>query len=191
VDIPAPGGGVAVLNDCKYGYSFTGNVVELGLLRGPTTPDPVADMAMHAFTYAFYPHPGDAAAAGVARAAFEFNVPLRAVPERLHKGTLPAEWTGPSVADAPSVVIDWVKRAEDGDGLIVRMYESAGRAIPRACLKVGWPMASAELVDLMESNPAPVAIRSSALELPFGPFEIQTVRLRQSARPRSYTERLK
>ncbi|MDH7570868.1 MAG: glycoside hydrolase family 38 C-terminal domain-containing protein, partial [Armatimonadota bacterium] len=51
--------GVALLNDCKYGYDVRGNVLRLSLLRAPKNPDPNADMGRHLFTYALYPHPGD------------------------------------------------------------------------------------------------------------------------------------
>ena len=51
-DLGEPGYGVALLNDCKYGYDIHGNVMRLSLLRGPGWPDPESDQGSHRFSYA-------------------------------------------------------------------------------------------------------------------------------------------
>ncbi|KAF9200680.1 Glycoside hydrolase, 38 vacuolar alpha mannosidase [Haplosporangium sp. Z 27] len=43
-DLSEHGYGVALLNDCKYGYSCHGNVMRLSLLRSPKAPDANCDM---------------------------------------------------------------------------------------------------------------------------------------------------
>ena len=48
--------GVALLNDCKYGYMVHDNLLDLNLLRSPTNPDPDADKGSHSFTYSLFPH---------------------------------------------------------------------------------------------------------------------------------------
>ena len=50
--------GVALLNDCKYGYDVLGNVLRLTLLRAPKSPDAQADMGEHRFTLQFAAAPG-------------------------------------------------------------------------------------------------------------------------------------
>ncbi|HKD35973.1 MAG TPA: glycoside hydrolase family 38 C-terminal domain-containing protein, partial [Pirellulales bacterium] len=55
-DLSEHGFGVALLSDCKYGYSTFGNVMRLSLLRSPKHPDPEADMGHHDFAYAIMPH---------------------------------------------------------------------------------------------------------------------------------------
>ena len=57
-DLSEPGYGVALLNDCKYGYDIAGNVIRLSLAQAPTWPDPVADRGHHRFTYRLLPHCG-------------------------------------------------------------------------------------------------------------------------------------
>ena len=47
--------GVALLNDCKYGYMVHDNILDLNLLRSPSNPDPDADEGSHAFTYSVFP----------------------------------------------------------------------------------------------------------------------------------------
>ena len=58
-DLSEPGYGVALLNDCKYGYDIRGHIMRLSLLRGPGFPDPEADQGEHRFAYALLPHAGD------------------------------------------------------------------------------------------------------------------------------------
>ena len=50
--------GVAVLNDCKYGYDVQANVMRQTLLKGAIYPDPHADLGQHVFTYSLLPHTG-------------------------------------------------------------------------------------------------------------------------------------
>ncbi len=78
-DLSEPGYGVALLNDCKYGYDISHGVIRLSLLRSSTWPDPVADRGHHHFTYRLLPHRGDLREAGVVDAGYDLNVPLRAV----------------------------------------------------------------------------------------------------------------
>ena len=176
-DLSETGFGVSLLNDCKYGHDIHGNVMRLTLLRAPENPDPEADRGEHAFRYALYPHPGDHVEAGTVRRAAEFNAPLRAniVPSRA--GELPATCSFFSV-DSPYVVLDTVKKAEDDDGLIVRLYEAhGGRA--RATLTTTLPVTTAGENDLLETGATDerMHFEDGAVELEFAPFEVKTLRL--------------
>ncbi|MFC1806252.1 alpha-mannosidase, partial [Planctomycetota bacterium] len=115
--------GVALLNDAKYGHDIRGNVIRLSLLRAPKMPDPNADVGKtHTFTYSLLPHPGDFKA-GVVRRGYELNVPVIAEPVAPSKGARPAAASLLSIT-GDNVVIDTVKKAEDDDALIVRLYEA-------------------------------------------------------------------
>lgn len=46
-DLSEPGYGVALLNDCKYGYSCRGSTLCMSLLRAPKAPDAHCDMGEH------------------------------------------------------------------------------------------------------------------------------------------------
>lgn len=177
IDLSDGNGGVALLNDSKYGCSVAGSVLSLTLLRSPNHPDPVADIGPHKFTYSLMPHVGGAVNAGIVRAAYELNVPLRMTSASRHRGALPAQWSGLSVAGAPTVIVDWVKRAEDGNGLVIRMYESGGSPATGAQLMVSWSVKNATEVSLVETEPKLIEIRKGAIPLSFTPFEIKTVRL--------------
>lgn len=54
-DLSEYGFGVALLNDCKYGYSCMGNVLTLSLLRSPKMPDDNADMGLQTFKHVLHP----------------------------------------------------------------------------------------------------------------------------------------
>jgi alpha-mannosidase len=130
--------GLSVLNDAKYGVDVTGGDIGITALRSPPyawhTPEPlpedgeyeVMDQGVQRFTYRLLPHAGDWRAAGTARAAAELDQRPVALLESAHDGPLPQHRSFAAVRDAGNVVLTVVKRAEDGDGHVVRGYETAG-----------------------------------------------------------------
>ncbi|MBB3393594.1 glycoside hydrolase family 38 C-terminal domain-containing protein [Rhizobium sp. BK060] len=122
-DLSEPGFGVAILNDAKYGHSVRGNVLGLSLLRSPIYPDPLADEGVQTFTYALMPHEGTWYDGGIREEAEDLNQPLLAAPVA---GRAIGNWQ-PLGATGIDAALSAVKAAEEGDGLIVRVYEPAGR----------------------------------------------------------------
>ena len=121
-DMSEHGFGVAVLTDSKYGYSAFGDTLRISLLRAPCNPDPEADRGTHTFAYALLPHAGTWQDAGVVAEAAAFNSPIR-------WGALPP---GSLASATGGLVLDTIKRAEDSDALILRLYEPhGGRGIAR------------------------------------------------------------
>jgi alpha-mannosidase len=171
-DLGEPGYGVALLNDCKYGYDIHSSMMRLSLLRGPTHPDPTADLGWHRFTYALMPHPGDFRQAGVIEAAEDLNSPLRLAPTNLPVGTSRSLVE----IDTRQVIVEAIKRAEDSDATIVRLYEAWGRPC-RARIKTTLPAKRASLCDLLERERSEVQVRDGELELDFTPFKILTLKL--------------
>jgi alpha-mannosidase len=156
-------GGFAVLNDSKYGHRAKSGLLSLTLLRSPTFPDKAADRGAHEFTYAFRPFaPGDVTT--VVRDGYRLNNPLRIEPGV----SLPSF---ASTSD-PGVIIETVKPAENGVGVVVRMYESLGRSTVTA-LRTTAPHRRATVTDLLERPQHPADL--DRLEL--GPFEILTIHL--------------
>ena len=196
VDLSQGDCGVALLNDSKYGHRVKGNVIDLNLLRSVPYPGPqrvrdadvrpgqphdgYTDQSDHVFSYALYPHAGDHAAGRVAQAAYEFNVPLRVVPLRPGAGSLPASASFITVG-APNVIVEAVKKAEDGRGVIVRLYEIERRAT-RTSVTFGLPVAEAAETDLMEEHPVPLRLKGRSVTISFGPFEIKTLRVMPPAK---------
>ena len=166
--------GVAVVNDSKYGYSASGDTMFVTLLRSPKSPDPAADMGMHAFDVSIVPHAGDWRAPEIRRAAASLNQPLLAVRVPVHAGQgRSAGWLS---IEPSGVELGAFKRAEADDRYIVRLVETSGRpAVAR--LTFGTPMSASE-VDMLER---PVAggyrVCGTTLDIPLGAFEIETLAL--------------
>jgi alpha-mannosidase len=169
--------GFSLLNDCKYGYDAKGNVLRLSLLRSPEWPDPHADEGHHEFTYSLYPHGGGWREAGTVRRGYELNYPLIAMGAGKHQGTLPPEHSFLQVEE-DNVVVTAVKKAEDGDGMVIRFYESAGK---KGDVHLRLPQAAVGLeeTDLMERTVRlwPLASNGRNVTVPTGPYEIKTLKV--------------
>jgi alpha-mannosidase len=164
--------GVALLNECKHGYDIHGSVMRLSLLRGPTHPDPTADLGGHQFTYAVMPHPGDFREAGVIEAAEDLNAPFLPA-----YGNLPVGSSRSLIEiDTRQVIVEAIKRAEDSDAVIVRLYEAWG-APCRAKLRTTLPARRAWLCDLLERERSEVEVHDGELDLDLTPFKILTLKL--------------
>lgn len=141
-DISEADYGVALLNDCKYGYSCLGSTLCLSLLRAPKAPDPACDMGRHSFAYALLPHSGGSVhAGGVHRAASNFNNKVRS--RTVSPSVLPSSTESPESRahilntlrnglckvvgdDLCGLTIDAVKLSEDGKGVVLRFVEVCG-----------------------------------------------------------------
>ena len=167
--------GFSLLNDSKYGYDAKGNVLRLSLLRSPDFPDPHADEGHHAFTYSLYPHGGGWQQALTIRQGYELNYPLIAIGATSHTGSLPDARSFLEVRE-DNVIVSAVKKAEDGDALILRFYEWAGRGgdvhlhLPEAAV-------SAETANLMEREERALAPAGAEVTVPVAPYEIKTVKV--------------
>lgn len=113
--------GVALINDCKYGYDIKDNVMRISLLRSGLQPDHLQDQGRHQFTYALLPHRGDFIAGGVVESAYMLNNPMD-----VFEG-MPKESSGSFFTlDNSQVEVDAVKKSEDGTYLVVRLHDFAG-----------------------------------------------------------------
>jgi alpha-mannosidase len=169
-DLSEHGFGVALLTDCKYGYSTYGNEMRISLLRATKAPDPEADMGRHAFAYAVMPHAGGWREAGVVGEAARFETPLRWAPGAAESGSL-------FHVDDPNLVLDTVKRAEDSDALVLRLYEAHG-ARGTARLRVGVPFTGAVSCNLLEDPGEPLETDGDEIVVAYRPHEIVSVLVR-------------
>ena len=176
VDLSEADYGIALLNDCKYGYDIFGNVMRLSLLRSPKNPDPTADMGDHQFTYALLPHQGDFRQGGVIQEGYNLNVPLRI--DRIEPGTGSLGSTHSFFAiDSASVIAESIKVGEDKKSVIVRLYESHG-ARGKARLHIALPVKEVRRTNLLEKETGESeGFENGALTLNLRPFEIVTLKL--------------
>lgn len=171
--------GVALLNDCRYGYDIKGDVMRITLLRSAVDPDPVADKGEHTFTYSLYPHAHSWQRGDVVQQGYAQNEPLVAtVCTSESGGTLAPVQSFLSIA-ARGVVIDTVKAAEDGNGLIVRAYEAIGNRV-RTQLHTSLDYRQLWECNLMEKDERLLGSKGEELAVTFKPFEIKTFRLLQA-----------
>jgi alpha-mannosidase len=168
--------GFSLINQAKYGYDGAGNVLRLSLLRSPVSPDPEADQGPQHFTYSLYPHAGDWKQAATVHHGYEFNYPLTALQVAAHTGPLPAEQSYLSVS-SPDIILTAVKKAEDSNALILRMYESAGKG-EEVTLTVPPGATGASLVNLMEKESGTaLPMHGSTVTLTTHPWEILTLKI--------------
>jgi alpha-mannosidase len=168
--------GFSLINESKFGYDAAGNTLRLTLLRSPKWPDPDADMGHHHFHYALYPHAGTWKDAMTVRHGWEYNYPLKAVVTTAHGGPLPASHSFVS-ATPDNVVLTAVKKAEDANGLIFRVYEWAGKD---ATVEFHVPpgATSATVTNMMETpEGSPLTVTGDVVKAPIKPYEILTVRV--------------
>jgi alpha-mannosidase len=168
--------GVALMNDCKYGYDIHDNVMRLSLIKSATMPDPVADQGEHVFTYSLLPHTSDWRGE-VVPAAYKLNNPLIVQPI---SGGQQADGSLQSLVtvDVPNVVVETVKLAEDGDGLIVRMYECQRNRGP-VTVTAGFPLKEAYICNLLEENQSELAIQDNQITVEMTPYQIVNLRLKK------------
>jgi alpha-mannosidase len=110
-----------------------------------TEEDPAAgrfyqDQGWTEARWALLPHSGAWQAAGVVQAAQDFNDPLLFVREYVHTGTLPPQQSFLTVIPPDQVVITACKQAEEGDDLVVRLYEPHGQ---QARVEIDLPLGGA------------------------------------------------
>lgn len=172
-DLSEGGYGVSLLNDGKYGHDVLGNVLRLTLLRGTDYPDPEADQGLHEFTYSLLPHRGDWREGDTVRHAAQLNVPLAAVPAG---GAAPSESylqvSGPAI-------LETLKPAEDGDGIILRLYEPNGSR-GRVAVTHRLPFSEVLACNLVEENEGAdgIEVHAGGFTFPIRPYQVRTFRLR-------------
>jgi alpha-mannosidase len=155
--------GCLLLNDSKYGHSLDGSTLRLTLIRSAYEPDILPEIGQHEIHLAVCPFGGDLPVARAIRAGQEFNHPVRVVGTDVHKGNLPAGGRFIRLESA-GAVLTAIKKAEDGDGLIVRLFNpTAKKQTVRLSLEAGLlpAVAKAEEVDLMERPVGQSAVRLS------------------------------
>jgi alpha-mannosidase len=171
--------GVSLLSDCKHGCSASGRTVRLSLVRTPTWPDNTSDSYQQTVRYTLYPHEGDANVAGTVLRAYALVHPVVARSTGANAdGQLPLECSFVSLGQGRAIITA-VKRAEDDDDLVVRLYESAGAAT-QTQLTTHWAATAARAVDFMEDplrqGPAMRPVGGS-VPLSLRPWEIRTIKL--------------
>ena len=150
-DLSETDGGVALINDGKYGVGLLENTMSLSLLRATIRPDVTSDMGMHNFCYMIMPHADNAVAAGINNLAFQYNVPLV---------KSDAEWSLPNFAP---LYLQAAKLSENGRMAVIRLSEQNGT---RGTIKLDKPV---KLLNMLED------VQEEIDTIEYKPFEIITI----------------
>lgn len=163
--------GVSLLNDCKYGHSVKDSNMALTLIKSGIEPNPTTDQEEHDFVYALYPHAEGWRAAGTVAEAYKLNQPLL-----VQSQTKASEaFSYASVTNA-NVIVETIKRAEDGEGIIVRMYESEN-AYTKTKLTVNADFKKAFICNLLEETEHEAVVSGKEIEVVLKPYEVVTVKI--------------
>lgn len=165
--------GVSLLNDCKYGYSAKDSNIALTLIKSGIDPNKTADQEEHVFTYALYPHKEMWSAAGTVQEAYKLNQPAYATRGELKN-------TGKSFisTDKDNIIIETVKPAENGDGMIVRLYDCENSLTKATLTFAEGMLESVEECNLMEEKEADIEACGNSFTVSVKPYEIKTYRVR-------------
>lgn len=177
-DMSENGYGVSILNDCKYGWSADENTLCLTLLKSGIYPDEKADNGVHVFTYSILPHSGDYRNAETVKEAYNLNQPLETVLlSGDGNGEMPDEYSMIQ-CDCENIIIESVKAAEDGNDIIVRMYDAYDRRA-EAELKFGFDVSAVSLCDMLENELEEIPVRANTVSVKVRNFEIVTLRVKR------------
>jgi alpha-mannosidase len=166
--------GVSLLNDCKYGHSVKDGNMAITLIKSGIEPNPVTDQEEHYFTYSVYPHAESWRAAGTVKEAAMLNQAAYAV-----NGGIPGTVTSYASVDKSNVILETIKQAEDGDGIILRMYECEN-ALTKAHVRLGLAskITSIEECNLIEEKIEVVSGTENGFPVTIKPYEIKSYRIR-------------
>ena len=161
--------GVALMNDCKYGYMVHDNLLDLNLLRSPSNPDPDADMGKHTFTYSLLPHKQDLIRSSV----IEESTCLNQEPMMFEGVSSTADI--PLSLSGEGLELTVLKKAEKEDLWVVRIVETHGRN-SKGSLSLQGTVMECNLME-WEDFSDPVSVENE-LALDLLPFEIKTYKVR-------------
>ncbi|MBP9988262.1 MAG: alpha-mannosidase, partial [Ruminococcus sp.] len=173
IDYADYGYGVSLLNDCKYGHNIENGTMKLSLFKCATYPDFDADKGEHFFTYSLYPHSGNYRESGTVQLAYELNCPMKAIEIGKQSGKLSDEYSFVT-CNADNFVVETIKKAEDGDEIIIRGYEAYNMRT-EVELKFGFDVSQAKICDLMENDLEQLEINNNTIKFTAKPFEIISV----------------
>jgi alpha-mannosidase len=182
--------GTAILNDSKYGWDKPDdNTLRLTLVRTPLPAKAFVyqssnDIGHHRFTYAVGGHKGTWRDGEVPRRAMALNQPLVAFQTTPHGGPLGPWISWLTTADSTATFdVRAVKKAEDGDEIVLRLQELVGRP-GRATIALGVPIAGAREMTAAEESIRPLGVRDGRVSLDLGRYQSRTIAVTLQPGPR-------
>jgi alpha-mannosidase len=172
MDMGESGYGAALLNNGKYGGCIRNNTASLSLLKAPRYPDTQSDIGIHEFTYSLLPHFGDWQSAGVFQEAVLLNTPIQLVDGAANEPRM--DYVKVS---AGGISIEALKKAEDGNGWILRLVDYFGQH-RRVAVQLPVVVGSVNSCTVMEEpDDSSVSMGAGGFEFTCRPFGIHSFRV--------------
>lgn len=170
-DVSEEGYGVSLLNNCKYGHSMSDGEMSLTLIKCGTYPNENSDQGQHCFTYSLYPHKGGFKQGGTIQEAYLLNRSFLLM-EAKGGGALQNEFSLVS-SDSENIVIETVKKAESGKGIVIRLYDAWDKK-SKPELKLGFDAKKIYLCDMLENKQKEIGC-GNRVQISMNNFEIVTL----------------
>ena len=176
VDLSEGNFGVSLLNDSKYGHDIKNGNMRLTLLKSTGDPNPDADKEEHFFTYSIYAHDKTWQEAKTVQLAYNLNTKLFSKVCNAHSGELNNNLSLAKL-NKENVMIEVIKKAEDSDYLIVRLYEFHNK---RTSVSIEFikNIQLAYECDLLENNLEIITPNANKFDFEIKPFEIKTFKIK-------------
>ncbi len=185
VDLSEGNYGVSLLNDCKYGFDVKDNLMRITLIKSAVRPDETADRERHYFTNSLLAHEGSWQDSNVNNQAYALNYPIQTIYNNAVKidssnlkedQSLSDEYEFATL-DANNVRIETIKKAEDEDCLIVRLYEYKKYRLQEVKLTFAEEIKKAVECNLVEEGNQKVIYSDNKLRFSIKPYEIKTFKV--------------
>lgn len=180
IDLSDKSLGLAVLNDSKYGFRIFENNMYISLLRNPSYPYANVDKGEHEFIYSLLPHMGDVSNENIYKEAISLNSPIvkhvvNMDIETKNEGSILSEQHSLIDMNKSNIIIESIKRSENKEGYIVRLFESVGKTT-NCLIQFNFPVLKLSKVNLVEELLKEKKLQTdNKLMLRFSPFEIKSL----------------
>jgi alpha-mannosidase len=180
VDLSDEEYGLSLINNCKYGFDVKGNTLRMTLIRTSYSPDPRPDQGIHEITYSLYPHKEDWRKSMTFRTGYELNHPLKVYPILIRSEFHSHEPEERSLlrVKPDNVVISCIKKSENSDDIIVRLYDATGEGA-EAEVQFAFNVKEVYEADLMENPIKALKVQGGKVLLELKKFEIKTIGVRR------------
>lgn len=183
--------GVSILNDCKYGWDKPNDgTLRLTLIHTPAVAGNYSyqkdqDLGLNTFTYSFYSHAGK----WDERTQWEasrLNQPMQAFQAPKYKGPLGENFSFASL-NTNKVAVKALKKAEESDEIIVRVYELTGKNQENVELSFPAAIVSAREVNGIEEEIGSVSYAGSKLSFNIGKFQPKSFAIKLASQETTIT----
>jgi|GEM_PF-787479 len=171
------GSGLSIVVDCKHGFSSKDGILQMSMVRGNMSPDPLPNPGMQSADYEIVPHVKGWQTMDLAQKGAELQTSLLSIPVPPDaEGKAPLEYSFGHF-DNPSAIATGLKLSEDNRGYVVRFFDSLGAGSMGSFHTYLAPK-SASWVNFLEDRLAPAQIAGDSIKVPLRPWQIGTIEFR-------------